>query len=448
MKIAFYTLGCKSNQFDEAMMKQKLEKEGVDFVPFNSLADIYIINTCTVTGKTDYQSRQAIRNAVRKIQNSKLKTQNSKVIVTGCYAQVNQEAIKAIPGVSLVIGNQEKERIEKYISELPQNRKVIFQVGDILNAQRFNFVEIKSFWNRTRAFVKIQDGCNSRCSYCIVPYARGQNRSLEMEKVKEQVEELIKRGYNEVVLTGVHLGTYGEDFSDGTNLTFLLQRLEEIKENFRIRLSSIEPLEISDELIDTIATSKKICPHLHIPLQSGDDEILKKMNRNYTTILFKELLDKLIRIIPKLNIGTDVIVGFPGETEEQFQKTYEFVKGLPFGYLHVFPYSRRPATPAASFQEQVSSLHIKERSSFLRDLGEKKKIEFRTKFIGKRLSVLVEGKRDKETGLYRGFSENYIPVVFDGREELKNKILSVKLTKIEGNKVYGELNPQSEICNH
>ncbi|OGL43340.1 MAG: tRNA (N(6)-L-threonylcarbamoyladenosine(37)-C(2))-methylthiotransferase MtaB [Candidatus Schekmanbacteria bacterium GWA2_38_11] len=440
MRIAFYTLGCKANQFDEAAMKQVLEGMDVEFVPFNNLADIYIINTCTVTAKTDYQARQAIRNAVKRCQMQQSGSYKSKVIVTGCYAQVNKEEIKAIPGVSLVLGNQEKAKIDKYIGDFPENGDSIIKVSEIINVSGFDSIEIKNFGNHTRAFVKIQDGCNSRCSYCIVPYARGKNRSLEIEKVKIQIERLLEQGYREIVLTGIHLGTYGEDFCHGGNLSRLLQQIETIKGKFRIRLSSIEPLEITDELINVIASSERIAPHLHIPLQSGDDEILKKMNRNYNAGFYKDLVAKLINKIPNLNIGADVIVGFPAETDDQFKKTYMLINGLPLSYLHVFPFSKRALTPAALLPEQITHSVCKERSSILRELGEKKKLEFRTRFIGKTMSVLVEEKKDRETGLYKGFTENYIPVLFNGKNEFKKKLIPVKLNRIEGNRVFGEIN--------
>ena len=429
-KIAITTLGCKVNQCDSATMEEALRAAGHHIVDFRNQADIYIVNTCTVTKKTDYQSRQLIRRAQRK-------NPYAKVIVTGCYAQVAPQAIAQITGVSLILGNAQKQRIADFITnnEVGESPHVI--VSDINQLTCFNDPPLHSFSHHTRAFLKIQDGCEAFCSYCIVPYVRGKYRSLDHAEVLKRLLTLGNAGFKEVVLSGIHLGAYGIDFNPPFTLLKLLQLIEQKKPAPRIRLSSLEPMDITNELIDFTSASKIICPHLHLPLQSGDDEILKRMNRPYSSSDFKKLVNVIVSQIPDLCLGVDVIAGFPGETDQQFFNTYNLLKELPISYFHVFPYSKREKTEASSFPDQVSSKTISNRSELLRNLGRIKKEQFYSNSLGKRLKVLVEEKRDRQTNLLKGRSRNYITVLLEGPDTLKNKETEVEILRVEVERVWG-----------
>jgi len=348
------------------------------------------------------------------------------IIVTGCYAQRAPQEIKEIQGVDYTVGVGEKGRIVDLINGSP---------GKEVSSEITN--DIPAFPEHTRAFLKVQDGCDSYCSYCVVPYARGRSKSLQKEETIRNISKLTELGYREIVLTGIHLGSYGWDLMPPTRLSNLLRSIEHEGISCRIRLSSIEPTEFDDDLIDLISSSPIICNHLHIPLQSGADEVLKRMNRPYSSELFKELVKKLVSAIPDLNIGVDVIVGFPGESHENFTNTVSVIEELPIGYLHVFPYSRRPGTPAADFPDQVDSKTIKNRGKILRGIGNRKREEFYRRFLGKRLSVLIESKRDVDTKYLKGFSRNYIPVLIDVGEDMVNEEIPVTITKVRDGKVFG-----------
>ena len=418
-KIAIATLGCKVNKYDSAVIHKLLEGAEYSFVPFDQQADIYIVNTCTVTKRADYQSRQLIRRSHRL-------NQDALIIVTGCYAQRAPQEIKEIQGVDYTVGVGEKGRIVDLINGSP---------GKEVSSEITN--DIPAFPEHTRAILKVQDGCDSYCSYCVVPYARGRSKSLQKEETIRNISKLTELGYREIVLTGIHLGSYGWDLMPPTRLSNLLRSIEHEGISCRIRLSSIEPTEFDDDLIDLISSSPIICNHLHIPLQSGADEVLKRMNRPYSSELFKELVKKLVSAIPDLNIGVDVIVGFPGESHENFTNTVSVIEELPIGYLHVFPYSRRPGTPAADFPDQVDSKTIKNRGKILRGIGNRKREEFYRRFLGKRLSVLIESKRDVDTKYLKGFSRNYIPVLIDVGEDMVNEEIPVTITKVRDGKVFG-----------
>jgi threonylcarbamoyladenosine tRNA methylthiotransferase MtaB len=337
LKVAITTLGCKVNFFDSAAMGESLRGGGFEVLPFPASADIYIINSCTVTESTDAQSRQLIRRALRM-------NPDAPVIVTGCYAQHSADAIAAISDRLHILGNQEKGNILTYLRNITADSSRIICVSDIACAKNLSAPALPSTFNRTRAFLKIQDGCNAACSYCIVPRVRGSSRSIPLEDAVKNIIALSRSGFREIVLTGIHMGAYGLDLIPQKSLLDLLQHLagDERLSSVRIRLSSIEPNEITDELIFFLSRSEIVCSHLHIPLQSGDEVMLKSMNRNYTQVGFKNIIEKLVAAIPDLNIGVDVIAGFPGETEAHFENTLRSIQDLPVGYLHVFPYSRRP----------------------------------------------------------------------------------------------------------
>jgi len=431
LKIALVTLGCKANQSDAASMAAELLDRGHRIVPSSQAADVTIVHTCTVTQKTDYQSRQIIRRMAAR-------NPGGQVIVTGCYAQVSPESLQTIPGVDYVVGMAERKQIPKIIGSKEKSRKAAVLLAPAEKQEGFEEGRPPHFADRTRAFLKVQDGCNSFCSYCIVPYARGRNRSLPPERVLFQARELAAQGFKEIVLTGIHLGTYGEDLLPPPSLTTLLKSLEKENLGFRLRLSSLEPREFNPPLLDYLARSPWVCPHLHIPLQSGDDGILRRMNRNYSSGFFAELVNRLAQTIPDAAIGADVIGGFPGENDSAFQNTMALIETLPLTYLHVFPFSKRKGTPAATFSGQVPPRVIRARCQALRELGEKKRDSFSRSFLGKNLKVLVEGKRDRESGLLKGFSANYIPVLLPGGEGLMNQEVEVEVTEVRDRKAYGK----------
>ena len=436
--ISVATLGCKVNQFESEALIDALERKGYALIPFEEGADITIINTCTVTHRADFQSRQIVRRTFRS-------NPNSLIIVTGCYPQVEPDAFIKMKEVRYLLGNGEKNQIPDLLPLMQKGEFPRVQVGDIQKETLFSETPFHSFHRHTRAFLKIQDGCNAYCSYCIVPHARGRSRSLHPERVVENLKIFKKKGFKEVVLTGIHLGAYGLDLNPPFPLEKLIKQLEGEETPHRIRLSSIEPGDFSPELIFTLSQSNKICPHLHIPIQSGDDEILKKMNRGYNHSFLSDLIQELHLRIQKLSIGADVIVGFPGETEEKFQHTYGLVESLPFSYLHVFPFSRRKGTPASQFPKGVDEEAIKKRAESMRELGKQKRQAFYRQFLNQELSVLVEDRKEKETGRWKGLSRNYIPVLITDKNGIKehrdwvNHEWTVRVTDLTEKGVIGKV---------
>ncbi|HEU20367.1 MAG TPA: tRNA (N(6)-L-threonylcarbamoyladenosine(37)-C(2))-methylthiotransferase MtaB [Deltaproteobacteria bacterium] len=429
-KIALTTLGCKVNQYETAGLTEELSRRGFTIAPFTSTADVYIINTCTVTAKTDCQSRQLIRRAHRM-------NPEASIIVTGCYAQTASAELAKLPGVALVVGTEQKTAIPD-ILESGIHRYNGFAMTDISEHTGFSDLPVTEFPGHTRAFLKIQDGCDAFCSYCIIPYARGRSRSMPGHEVLRRMHRLRNAGYREIVLSGVHLGHWGLDFPHLVTLLDLLRRIEIEKIVQRLRISSIEPTELTDDMIRHIAESELICPHLHIPLQSGDDDILKVMNRHYRSGQFKNIIEAVVSAIPGVAIGIDVMVGFPGEGEREFENTLALIKDLPVAYLHVFPYSARPGTTAATLTGQVPESVKKQRGKILRDLGRKKRIAYNSKFIGKKLSVLVEDTADRDSGMMKGFSRNYIPVLIEnGEAQMSNQIVTVIAENPTGGKIVG-----------
>ena len=420
MRIAFTTLGCKINQFETDVLRQEFEARGNTVVPFNTAADVYVINTCSVTAKSDYQSRQAIRSAVRR-------GQGAKVVVTGCYAELQPEEIKKIPGVDLVLGARDKNKIPDLLS-------AALSVSLGSGAIGTEHDTVKTVRSRTRGFLKIQDGCDSGCTYCIVPLARGKSRSVVAEEVIQEFGRLVHAECPEIVLTGIHIGKYGADLGVGIDLTDLLKQLISIQGNTRIRLSSIEPGEITRELVGFLGSG--LCRHLHIPLQSGDDAILSSMNRSYTSGFYRELLETIAKQVPGVALGADVMVGFPGEGEQEFQNTMRLVAESPLTHLHVFSYSCRPGTIAADMKGQVSEEIKNTRREALRTLAGDKNFDFRRKQVGQELTVVVENKVDADTGLLTGLTDNYIRVHFSGaKKELVGKkvVVRIKDVKDQGN---------------
>jgi len=426
--VSIATLGCKTNQFESAAMEERLREAGYQVIPFEEGADLVVVNTCTVTRATDSQSRNLIRRA-RRI------NFDCRVIVTGCYAQVDPETLRAIPGVAVVLGNDEKKDLLRYLAEERDDQLVA--VSDIRRAKDAVPLSLESFTERSRAFVQIQNGCDAFCSYCIIPYARGSSRSRPEGEVLAQIRKLAEKGYPEVVLTGIHIGGYGRDLDPPGSLTGLVRRIEEEIEIPRVRLGSVEPTEIPDELIELIADSGKLCPHLHIPMQSGDNAVLKRMNRTYTADFFLALVERIHRRLPEAAIGIDVIAGYPGETEAEFENTRRLIEALPVTHLHVFPYSRRPGTPAAVERDQISGEVIRERAGKLRMLGEEMNRRFAERFIGRLLEVVVEG--GEHEGWFRGLSRNYLTILFRARRGLSGKRVFVKVTEWTPDGLHGTL---------
>jgi len=409
-------------------MGEAVRKRGFQIVPFTDVADIYIINTCTVTAKTDAESCRLIRRAQR--QNAA-----ARIVVTGCYAQIAAEKISRLPGVNLVLGNTEKKAITDFLEELDGTQKVV--VSDISLEKSADGEILETFAEHTRAFLQVQNGCNEFCSYCIVPYVRGRSRSVAPESALEGVKTFAGKGFKEVVLTGIHLGAYGLDLDPPTSLLALVAAIEEHKLVSRLRLGSLEPTDISDELIRLIANSRIICPHFHVPLQSGSDQVLRKMNRRYTTSFYGGMVEKLMAAAPGACIGTDVIVGFPGESENEFENTHSFLEALPLAYFHVFPFSPRDKTPAAQMSEQIDPRVIKERAKALRKLSDLKKRTYFNSFLGKELAVLVQNR--EPGGKLKGLARNYVPVILDGGDSLLNTEVRVRVTDVMRDLVRGEV---------
>ncbi len=430
LRVCISTLGCKSNQYDSSALEEALRGVKLDIVPFPGEADAYIINTCTVTGKTDYQSRQLIRR-VRKINPGAI------VIVTGCYAQVSPEEVGRIEGVDFIIGNPEKDKILEYLFKGRQEAAKTI-VGDYTQGTPFT-LRARTSGGRTRANLKVQEGCNRSCSYCIIPRARGASKSLPLQDVKREIEALIENGYREIVLTGIHLGAYGNDFADRADITAVLKLIEGNDYPCRFRISSLDPDEVTHELIDILKSSKIVCNHLHLPLQSGDNGIIRRMRRPYTAEEFAKKVLKAAKSVEDISIGADVIAGFPGENDKEFGNTFSLLKDLPVSYLHIFPFSKRTGTPAAGASGQVDPRVIKSRCEMLKGLDTEKRLEFYRRFVGQPAEVLVEDARDKKTGLLKGRARNYIPVAFRGGDGLKAAIAEVTLSGFSESGMTGAL---------
>ncbi|WP_144532906.1 tRNA (N(6)-L-threonylcarbamoyladenosine(37)-C(2))-methylthiotransferase MtaB [Bacillus pumilus] len=423
--VAFHTLGCKVNHYETEAIWQLFKEAGYERKEYESKADVYVINTCTVTNTGDKKSRQVIRRAIRH-------NPDGVICVTGCYAQTSPAEIMAIPGVDIVVGTQDRHKLLGYIEEFRRERQPINGVGNIMKARVFEELDVPAFTDRTRASLKIQEGCNNFCTFCIIPWARGLLRSRDPEEVINQAQQLVDAGYKEIVLTGIHTGGYGEDLKD-YNFAKLLKELDERVNGLkRIRISSIEASQITDEVIEVLDQSDKIVRHLHIPLQSGSNTVLKRMRRKYTMEFFAERLTKLKKALPGLAVTSDVIVGFPGETEEEFLETYNFVKDHQFSELHVFPYSKRTGTPAARMEDQVDENVKNERVHRLIALSDQLAKEYASAYEGDVLEIIPEESFKEQEGkhnLYVGYTDNYMKVVFEGTEDMIGCLVKVKITK-------------------
>lgn len=414
-KFVIATLGCRVNQFESDAIASILKGRGWEKAGRKEKADVCIINTCTVTGKASMQSRQAIRAKIRE-------HEGAIVIVTGCYAQTEADEIKKIEGVTHVLGQKDKQLIPDLVDQ-ESDMSVLRARG---YEDSFSCLVPSCFEERTRPYLKIQDGCEAFCTYCIVPYARGKSRSMAFDDVLANLLRIGAQGAHEAVLTGIHLGAYGKDLDPKTSLLRLLEKITSMEGMPKIRLSSIEPRELEPDIIRLAASTDRICHHFHIPLQSGDSDILKRMGRPYTPEYFKDLVKNIVDAIPDAAIGVDVLTGFPGETDELFRNTYDLLESLPISYIHAFPFSPRKGTPAATFKDQVHPDIMKARCAEIRSLGLRKKTEFYERHIGKELDMMVETKRDKKTGMLKGISGNYISLLCEGSSEYMNRNVRVK----------------------
>jgi threonylcarbamoyladenosine tRNA methylthiotransferase MtaB len=435
MRFAITTLGCKVNQYDSAIIESRLRGAGMEHCDFDQVADVYVVNTCTVTDRADAESLKLARRARRR-------NPKARIIMTGCLAQASPEKLAAAQEVDQVIGlarmddlvRSASARHEPAAADTPRvmvsnlrKEKAVIDVGAVVPD------------GQTRAFLKLQEGCDQFCSFCIVPFSRGASRSVAPRQVLEVLDSLHEQGFKEVILTGVHLGGYGKDLTPRMTLIRLLDMVAERCPIGRVRLSSIDPEELSDEIIDLVAGSGKFCPHFHLPLQAGEDQLLERMRRRYLTDHYRERVERILDRMPEAAIGTDLIVGFPGETQEHFERYYAFVESLPLAYFHVFPYSVRSGTTAAKFSGKVPTAEIKRRADLLRRLGENRRLNFVRRYIGTRLKVLVEETREPSNQALRGYSRNYIKVLIEGPDRLKNHEVDVEALAGDGLALVGRM---------
>ena len=433
-KVAFYTLGCKVNQYETEAMLEMFKKDGYEQVGSEEFADVYVINTCTVTHMSDRKSRQYIRRM-------KKKNPDAIIAVVGCYSQVSPEEILEIEEVNLVMGTNERRTIVEEIKKLQEveGNKKASTVDDIMKVRAFEEIEVSQSNGRTRAFMKIQDGCDRFCTYCIIPYARGGKvRSRDIESIVNEAQTLADNGYKEVVLTGIHVASYGKDLKESNmKLLDVIKRINEIDGIERIRTSSVEPILFTDEFVNEVLKMEKVCPHYHLSLQSGCDETLKRMNRRYTTEEYKAIVKKLREKIPNVAITTDVIVGFPGETNDEFNKTYDFLRDIELSQMHVFKYSLRKGTPAATMENQIDPQIKQFRSDQLISLSKTNFNKFASTFIGSEMDVLFE--QNIVDNKYEGLTPNYIRVVVESDKDIQGNILKVKITDVKDEYVEGIL---------
>ena len=426
-KAASFALGCKVNQYESEAIAELFAEKGYEIVGIDEEADVYVINTCTVTNFGDKKSRQLIRKVKRQ-------NENAIVAVVGCYAQTAPQELVKVEGVNLVIGTKDRAQIVEMVENYKTENGVENHVSDIMKERVFEPLSIQKLANRTRAYLKIQDGCSQYCSYCIIPYARGPIRSRDPQDVIAEVKRLAENGFKEVVLTGIHVASYGKDRRD-TSLLEILRQVHEVEGIERIRFSSIEPNVVTEEFAQAIAEMPKVCDHFHLSLQSGCDKTLKEMNRKYDTEKYRQAAAILRKYLPEVALTTDIIAGFPGETEEDFQASYDFAKEIGFAKIHAFPYSPKKGTPAAARKDQLLNAVKAERSHRLIELSDKMADEFIQAYVGKEVEVLYE--RAVGEGVYEGHTTNYIKVQATSEKDLTNVICRTKITKAENEELFG-----------
>ncbi|WP_195429417.1 tRNA (N(6)-L-threonylcarbamoyladenosine(37)-C(2))-methylthiotransferase MtaB [Clostridium sp. D46t1_190503_E9] len=425
MKVAFSTLGCRVNVYESEAMAEKFIREGYEVVDASEAADVYVINTCTVTNMGDKKSRQIISRARRL-------NENATVAVVGCYSQIAPKEVSEIPGVDVVLGTRNKGDVVYYVNKARDEGKSQVHVEGVLKNRKFEELNIEEYQDKTRAFLKIQDGCNRFCTYCIIPYSRGSVCSKDPKKVLEEVNKLAEHGFKEIILSGIHTASYGLDLEGSVNLIDIIEEIEKVEGIERIRIGSIEPAFFTPEVIEKIKKFKKLCPHFHLSLQSGCDATLKRMNRRYTAKEYADSVKLLRETMPDVSITTDVIVGFPGETEEEFNETYEFLKNIKLTKTHVFKYSPRKGTKAADMQDQIDGSIKEKRSKLLIELSNKNEKEFIEKFIGKEMDALIETEVKGKDGIYEGYTRNYIKVQVPCTcADVTGKIVDIEIIEVE-----------------
>ncbi len=430
MKVAFYTLGCKVNQYETNGMIQAFLQNGYEIVDFTEKSDIYIINTCTVTSISDKKSRQMIRR-------TKQLNPDAIVVAVGCYAQVAKDKLEEIKDIDLILGISEKTEIIKYVEEELKERNPKTYISDVMHQKQFVDFGSVNYTDKNRVAIKVQDGCNQFCTYCIIPYARGRIRSRKIENVRKEVEDLAKKGIKEIVITGIHVASYGKDLEENIGLIDLLEEINKINGIERIRLSSLEPTLITQEFVERLSKLEKICDHFHLSLQSGCNATLKRMNRHYATEDFKKATELLRKTYPNVALTTDIIVGFPGETDEEFNITYNFLKEINFYKMHIFKYSPRHGTKAEKMPNQIDGNIKEERSKKLIELSDKNEIQQNKKYINENLNVLIE---EFEDGYYKGHTTNYIMVKMqENANNLQNKIVTAKIIDNDGIELIGKI---------
>ena len=430
-RVAFLTLGCKTNQYETNGMMQKFIESGYEICDLQDKPDIYVVNTCTVTNIADRKSRQSLRRVKEK--------NNTIVVAVGCYAQVAKEQLENMPEIDIVLGNKEKKDIVKYVDEFLEKRnenKPVIAVADISIQKEFDEYGCITYTERARTEIKIQDGCNNFCTYCLIPYARGRIRSRKKDNILEEVKIIANKGIKEIVLTGIHIASYGKDFEEEYKLIDLLEDLNKIKGIERIRLGSLEPTIITDEFVQRLSKLEKVCNHFHLSLQSGCNETLKRMNRKYTTEEFKKVTERIRKYFKDVNLTTDIIVGFPGETDEEFNITYNFLKDIAFYKMHIFKYSKRDGTVAAKMPNQIDGNIAEERSKKLIELSEKNMESYNEKYFGKEVEVLFE---EKQGEYWVGHTRNYIIVKIKSNDLLENVVKNVKIIEINKDILLGEI---------
>ncbi|MEG2017929.1 MAG: tRNA (N(6)-L-threonylcarbamoyladenosine(37)-C(2))-methylthiotransferase MtaB [Clostridium sp.] len=432
MKVALYTLGCRVNSYESEAMAEQFIKEDYEVVDFSEFADVYVINTCTVTNMGDKKSRQMIGRARRL-------NPEAIIAVVGCYSQIASDEVASIEGVDVVLGSRNKGEVVYWVNRTREEKKQVIEVNDVLRNKKFEELSINEYQDKTRAFLKIQDGCNKFCTYCLIPFARGAVCSKDPKQILKEVNELSRNGFKEIILSGVHTASYGVDIQGDWNLVRVLEEIDKIDGIERIRIGSIDPTFFTEGVIERICGLKKLCPHFHLSLQSGCDATLRRMNRKYTAAEYKEVCDNLRKYMKDVSITTDIIVGFPGESAGEFEETFKFLSDIKLSKMHIFKYSKRAGTKAADMLFQVDGNLKEERSKALIELNHKNEVEFMEGFIGRAMSVLYEEKVSGSDNSYVGYTENYLKVITESSEDISGKIVRAKVVAVEAEHMIGKL---------
>lgn len=431
--VAFATLGCRVNHYETEAMAEKFIREGYEVTDFENFADVYVINTCSVTNMSDKKSRQIISRARRR-------NKDAIIAAVGCYSQIAPDDVAKIEGVDVVLGTRNKGDIVYYVNKAKDERKPQIMVGEVLKNKQFEELNIEEYQDKTRAFLKIQDGCNRFCAYCLIPYTRGTTCSKNPEKVLAEIKKLNEHGFKEIILSGIHTASYGVDLDGNVTLVTLLEEIEKMDGIERVRIGSIEPSFFTDEVIGKMKNMKKLCPQFHLSLQSGCDATLKRMNRRYTAKEYEEAVNKIRENLKDASITTDVIVGFPGETEEEFNETYEYLKRIKLTKTHIFKFSPRKGTKAADMPNQVDGNVKDKRSKALIELNAKNEGDFSKSLIGRELDVLIEQEVSGKQGIFEGYTRNYVKVeISNGNENMMGKIIPCEIEVANGDYVVGKI---------